>query len=432
MGLFKSLKGKLDVGTDDPTQSSSQDQYNTWSTSQEKHRIFGRSDEDPQFSTSNTSHGRAGEGPYAPPPGPPPSQRRGQGGGQEFAPPPDPPPSHRQNQTYGGESVDGYAPPPGPPPSQRHHLPSSNNADGDEEFAPPPGPPPSQSPKDSNPPPYHDWTVIPDTALLPPPPPLPQDYSPTNNASYVSAARAHEWCMRHPVFTPSMPAPEIYATVARGEMALEKPPPALTGRGFTLRREGGLTSSTWRIKTGPTQQDAVTMSSLPMYFAAVDNPARTRRQKTIYFEITVRGIANANSGVAIGFAAKPYPPWRLPGWHRASIGVHGDDGRRFVNDAWGGRDFVDAFQPHQTIGVGMTFSTQQVSGNTVKTSAFVTRDGRTDFERWRWEIDEERDERDEGVDGLMGEGDLYAAIGVFGGVEVDVKFRDGLDWRPEV
>lgn len=35
------------------------------------------------------------------------------------------------------------------------------------------------------PPPYHDWTVIPDTALLPPPPGMSYKYSTKSNATYA-------------------------------------------------------------------------------------------------------------------------------------------------------------------------------------------------------------------------------------------------------
>lgn len=115
--------------------------------------------------------------------------------------------------------------------------------------------------------------------------------------------------------------------------------------------------------------------------------------------------------------------------------MHGDDGRRFVNDPWGGREFVAAFRENETIGVGMKFEVEEPGGRVatgglgkVKTRAFVTRNGRAD-ERWSWDIDEERDERIEGVDGLTGEGDLYPVVGVFGGVEFEVKFGDSVSWR---
>ncbi|KAJ9605722.1 hypothetical protein H2200_009571 [Cladophialophora chaetospira] len=367
MGLFKSLKGKVDVGTDNP----SHDQYTS-------------------------------------PSDPPPSHRRREK--EEYTNPTGPPPSHRNQNKHD----DGFAPPPGPPPT--HHR-------QDDDFLPPPGPPP----KNDNPPPYHDWTVIPDTSLLPPPPALPQDYSPTNNASYDSAERAHEWCARNPVYTPSPPSHEIHLLANAGHITLESPPGPLKKSISTFRQTS---PTTWLIATSKHQPDAIFLSSIPMYFACVDSPLLTERPKTIYFEIHVRRIQNDTSGIAIGYAAKPYPPWRLPGWHRASIGVHGDDGRRFVNDPWGGQEFVSAFRENESVGVGMKFEVEEVGGarGKVKTSAFVTREGRSD-ERWSWDIDEERDERVEGVDGLMGEGDLYPAIGVFGAVEFEVKFGDSVSWR---
>ncbi|KIW30815.1 uncharacterized protein PV07_02515 [Cladophialophora immunda] len=385
MGLFKSLKGKVDVGTENPSANNNLGHEGGWSRTQ------GRQED-------------------------------------HYAPPPGPPPSHHQ-RNYGTEET--VQPPSGPPPSHRRGHDGTHN----EDFSPPPGPPPSHlsSSKPDNPPPYHDWTVIPDTALLPPPPPLPQDYSPTNNASYDSAARAHEWCAKHPVYTPSTPSHEIHLLANAGHITLE-PPPLQLRKHLTAFRQTSPT--TWHVATSKHQQDAIIVASIPLYFACVDNPLSTSEPKTIYFEIAVRRILNANSGIAIGFAAKPYPPWRLPGWHRASIGVHGDDGRRFVNDPWGGRDFVQAFKEGEVVGVGMRFSTQAATGahgggpgmGKVKTRAFVTRDGKAD-ERWGWDMDEERDLRDEGVDGLMGEGDLYPAIGVFGAVEFDVRFGDSVNWR---
>ncbi|KAK5210285.1 hypothetical protein LTR99_009364 [Exophiala xenobiotica] len=390
MGIFKSLKGKIDVGTDND------DRHQAYTTTEEKRRVFGHStaDNNPQSSSSMMSS-------------------------EQYAAPPGPPPSHRQR-----DDADLVAPPPGPPPSHRQRA----QQQGEETYLPPPGPPP---PSD-NPPPYHDWTVIPDTSLLPPPPPLPQDYSPTNNATYDSAARAHEWCDQHPVYTPSRPSADIHTLARTGHLTLERPPPAIvSSKNLTLRQ---ISPTTWSIRTSPSQkQDAIILSSIPLYFAAADNPLLTERPITIHFEIHVQRISNANSGIAIGFAAKPYPPWRLPGWHRASIGVHGDDGRRFVNDSWGGRDFLEEpFKPGETVGVGMRFSTTpapatgSASGRIgrVETSAFATREGQTN-KGWEWDVDEERDERDEGVDGLMGEGDLYPAIGVFGGVEFEVRFGQG-------
>ena len=126
-----------------------------------------------------------------------------------------------------------------------------------------------------------------------------------------------------------------------------------------------------------------------------------------------------------------------------------DDGRRFINDSYGGREFTSPFQEGETVGIGMRFST--IGGAEV----FLVRNG---TESGSWQVDEEVDNEDVrtphqvivlfmftvqpritcisnilsrfstqaqfgGVTGLNGEKDLYAAIGIFGDVEVDVIFH---------
>ena len=373
MGFFKSLKGKAEVGTDDlgGNQSAySNDQYpsgthDDLSTKEEKRRVFGTSSSLHPFSSSASRSSAPDNEPFTPPPGPP--------------------PSHSQQP---------------------------------ETFSPPPGPPPP-----ANPPPYHDWTAIPDTALLPPPPPAPQDFSPTNNATYESAEAAHNWCATHPVFTPSAPNDTLHNASQSGNVGLVRP--STLAKTAELKQ---LAEGTWSLKTRRGQSDSIVISNLPLYFAAIENPLHTEQPKEIYFETRILGIRDAESGVAVGFAAQPYPPWRLPGWHRASLGVHGDDGRRFVNDSWGGRDFVSAFEVGDVVGIGMRYLAEETGSGSGKCKAqvFFTRNGKE--EGGGWDVDEERDaERDEGVEGLQGESDTYPAIGVFGGMEVEVRFKRE-DW----
>ena len=175
----------------------------------------------------------------------------------------------------------------------------------------------------------------------------------------------------------------------------------------------------------PTCQDCILLSTLPLYFSRVDSPLVTERTRWVYFEICVIGMGQRgceDAGIAIGYCAKPYPTWRLPGWQRASLGVHGDDGRRFVNDTWGGKDFTVAFKPGETVGIGMIFSMPadgRRGGGKAHAEAFFTRDGRR---VGGWMIDEELDQESEGVEGLSGELDLYSAIGIFGAVDFEAYF----------
>lgn len=345
----------------------------------------------------------------------------------KFAPPPGPPPSHLSATHYSTTSTSQsdpgqYAPPPGPPP-------------GRNEYAPPQGPPPAQSQPGDAPPPYHDWTVIPDTALLPPPPSLGHETSPINNASLADADRAHEWCARFSLVRPHQPTAEQLASVQRGDIGLLRPR-EFHGRLDTLR------PGTWKGSTQAASSDCCIVTSSPLYFASSDSPWQTEVKKTIYFEVKIRSLGygrNATeSSVALGFCAMPYPTWRLPGWERGSLAVHGDDGRRYVNDTWGGKDFTSAFNAGDTVGLGMTFSVPSTppeygalspNSTTLKVDVFFTRNGRVEG---GWDIHEELDaSKDLGVEGLDGQFDLYGAIGCFGGVEFECLFnRQDWLWLP--
>lgn len=259
--------------------------------------------------------------------------------------------------------------------------------------------------------------MIPDTALLPPPPSLHHDYS-TNNASWDDAARAHDWCNRNHVYSPSKPHPSLHYAVQSGDVSLQKSP-EFKGK-LTMRGKGQ-----WKVETKSSSTDCVLLSTLPLFFSAQDSPLVTERSKNIYFELKVVAMGGSRgteaAGIAIGFCAKPYPSWRLPGWHRASLGVHGDDGRRFVNDPDGGLDFTRPFRPGETVGIGMTFRIPANTQNFARAHAEVcfTRDGKRDE---GWQVNEERDRESNSVFGLEGELDLYAAIGIFGAVEFEVQF----------
>jgi hypothetical protein len=210
----------------------------------------------------------------------------------------------------------------------------------------------------------------------------------------------------------------LYTAVQNGDLSLQKPPEFI---GDLVQRGKGQ----WKAKTKSSCMDCVLLSTLPQYFAAEDSPMMIERQKTIYFEVRVVGMGSNRgrdaAGIAIGFCAKPYPSWRLPGWQRASLGVHGDDGRRFVNDPDGGIDFTRPFNPGETVGIGMTFSVPQNAASTGKALAevFFTRGGKRDQ---GWQVNEERDKESDSVMGLEGELDLYPAIGMFGGVEFEAHF----------
>ncbi|RDA87072.1 hypothetical protein CP532_0198 [Ophiocordyceps camponoti-leonardi (nom. inval.)] len=78
----------------------------------------------------------------------------------------------------------------------------------------------------------------------------------------------------------------------------------------------------------------------------------------------------------------------MPGWHRGSLAIHGDDGRRYVNDSYGGRDFTSAFVRGSTYGVGMKIHRLDPAASSV----FFTCDG---VVVGGWDLFEETDAEDE-------------------------------------
>lgn len=234
----------------------------------------------------------------------------------------------------------------------------------------------------------------------------------------------------YPLYQPRLPNNAEYGSVNHGDVRLIAP------REFN----GNLTTSrigAWKGRTRAGSRDSCLLSNLPLYFAQVDSPLRTRATKTIYFEVRVLSLGGGRgtdeSSLALGFCALPYPTWRMPGWERGSLAVHGDDGRRYVNDTWGGKDFTTPIKVGQTVGLGMTFSIPdsppgydaRPSVSPLVVGVFFTRDGRKDG---GWDLHEELDAtNDLGVDGLEGNYDLHAAVGVFGGLELEVLFN-ARDW----
>ncbi|KAL4951807.1 hypothetical protein BDW69DRAFT_169083 [Aspergillus filifer] len=287
-------------------------------------------------------------------------------------------------------------------------------------YQPPPGPPPGYEASAGAPPPYHNWQeAVPDTAEFPPPPVSGNYNSNSGNASVDDAERAHDFCNNTPLYYPAQPSSVVYSSVSTGDIGPVAPPEF---RGI-VAKDG----TKWKGSTRDGNGDCVLLTNLPLYFAMADSPFVTGGRKTVYFEVKLLRLRAGPSpgdasGLSIGFAAQPYPTWRSPGWERGSLGVFSDDGCRFVNDSWGGRDFTDAFRNGETVGIGMTFQLPEKINLTKKldVKVFFTRNGQR---AGGWDLHEEVDEEAGGLHGLGGDFDLYPAVGFFGGVDFEICYH---------
>ena len=390
---------------------------------------------------------------YQPPKGPPPAT---------YAAPPGPPPSFQQRQqhrlgspdkhvsfarTASSNSVQGSSNSNAAPPSYSYQSPSQTQYSNEETYVPPQGPPPSKASFDA-PPEYttgHDWaSAVPDTSLLPPPPSISYHES-TNNASEDDAARGHDFCRNNPLWPPRQLDDHELRGLTIGFSSLIRPG-EMAG---TVER--GAQPGVFRIKTHRKCRDCCCLSSQPLY-SAFEGGRLKEVPLLAYFEVRILKL-HSDAGIAIGFVAPPYPTWRLPGWERASLGVHGDDGRRFVNDSYGGTDFAEPFKVGQVIGIGIEFLPSassddlppaygdgkgksmlqpgEVVSKRKEVRVFFTRNGKREG---GWDLHEEVDQNRDmpgGVTGLEGERDLHAAVGMFGGVEAEVVFgRHHWVWKP--
>ncbi|KAH9893068.1 hypothetical protein F4778DRAFT_749590 [Xylariomycetidae sp. FL2044] len=410
----------------------------------------------PQFQKKKKNNGEEmTQEDYAPPPGPPPSSRlhlhggaatvgAGSSSGYDYAPPPGPPPpaaaassssssyNNNNNANYNGGD---YSPPPGPPPTfsstttkNNPFLNNNNNNNNnryDDGYAPPPGPPPSFAPK------QHDWeTAVPDTALFPPPPDIfgAYDYSPANNSTQERYKSGLEWCEKYQLLEP------ISEELSLGHVGMFLPD-YIRDKGVVLSSHGEgvftIKAPVIRSKGSKDNEDMCLTSWPPLYSARTHG---TRLPVTIYYEVVIKKLANAVSVVALGYCAPPYPAFRLPGWHRASLGVHSDDGHRYVNDPHGGNPFTSPFKQGEVVGLGMEFFAVPDNqgqrgggvGNKIGVNVFFTRNGKLRTNE-KWDINEEKDRvLEKGVEGLQGYHDICAAVGVSGEVEVEVVFKPEL------
>lgn len=174
----------------------------------------------------------------------------------------------------------------------------------------------------------------------------------------------------------------------------------------------------WKVHSYAGASDTSIASYPPLYNVGAHSPLATGRKRTIYYEVNILKDSRREVSLALGFTAPPYPAFRLPGWHRGSVAVHGDDGRKYINDRWGGKDFTQPFKRGETVGLGMSLVPGQGGGIVVE--IFHTKEG---HEVGRWNLHEEADTKmDLPVHGLEGFHDLCASVGMFDKVDFEIVF----------
>ncbi|KAF7299905.1 Endosome protein [Mycena chlorophos] len=112
--------------------------------------------------------------------------------------------------------------------------------------------------------------------------------------------------------------------------------------------------------------DACFMSNLPV----IPGRYAGANKRGAYFEVTIRELLG-DATIALGMQCLPYPPHRLPGWHRRSAALHLDDRRLYFEDSEGGTDYLNPHTraPHvpqvqagDTIGCGYEYKTSTSVG----------------------------------------------------------------------
>ncbi|KAG7141203.1 Protein ssh4 like protein [Verticillium longisporum] len=340
-----------------------------------------------------------GHGQFALPVGGPPAGGPPAAGG-DFTPPPGPPP--------GG---DNYGPPAGPPPGGDNYGPPAGPPPGGD-YAPPPGPPPTDSKS------QHNWQhAVPDTSLFPPPPSFFTGFerSPANNASEQEAHAGAAWCDQYPLIQPVPLPPQAHEALRTHNINLMQPQ---NFRG-TLAPSATV-PGTWEGRTDVSAKDSCIIGYPPLYSAHAHSPLVTGRPVRIYYEVHIRPDSRPDEvDLALGFTALPYPNFRMPGWHRGSLAVHGDDGHKYVNDWAGGHSFTEPFRVGETVGIGMSLSPR--GDGSINVDIFFTREGKI---VGSWNLHEEGDaEEDLPVTGLEGYHDLSCAIGTFNHNSFEIIFE---------
>ena len=259
-----------------------------------------------------------------------------------------------------------------------------------------------------------------------PPPDLHHMFSPVNNASGDAFSAGAHFCGVHPLAPPLVSAcSDSLTRVLEAEIVMNPEPPHRHVSITTTQSHPPMTTIRVTKKNCP---DTNILSQHPLYLARYHHPSPTNPVVVFGYNLTITGLPiGVDNVIAMGFACMPYPHFRLPGWHRGSLAIHSDDGRRYCNDGFGGIEFTRPFSQGDHLGLGlvMRWVTAANGEGMVESEVVFLRDGKREG---GWVVREEVEEgREDPEIGLIGDRDVFAAVGVSGdkgvGVTVTVMKR---------
>ncbi|KAG6910761.1 hypothetical protein DXG01_007648 [Tephrocybe rancida] len=270
---------------------------------------------------------------------------------------------------------------------------------------------PQYNPPTSAPP---GWAPAPETS---------HQFGLQNEAPEEEFEAAEAFCAAHPVEPPHLLSTNIIERInAAGSRVWGLEPPRITRFiGNILNPEDSKSGDGCvQVATSQLCGDTCLMSNLPLVAGLYE----IQGKYGVYYEVYIESMDTQSEGfIAIGTACRPYPEYRLPGWNRMSAGLHLDDMRKFFEDPCGGRDYLPPntyikVGPNDTVGCGYEFQTGAL---------FFTYN------------DQRLPNAFSGIYLPRMQQDVYAAVGVSGGVNIKVNFggeyfrwAEGNEWSWKV
>ena len=255
-----------------------------------------------------------------------------------------------------------------------------------------------------------------------PPPDVHYIFSPVNNSSEDDFSAGARFCAMNPLAPPLVSAYlDSLTRILEAEIIMCPESPHKRISIITTQSHPPTTTIRVTKKKCP---DTNILSQHPLYLARYHHPSDTDRVVVFGYNLTITGLPlDGDSVIAMGFACVPYPNFRLPGWHRGSVAIHSDDGRRYCNDGFGGIEFTHPFSQgeHLSLGFVMRWVTAANGVGMVESEVVFLRNGKREG---GWTVQEEVGEGRENPEiGLTGDRDVFAAVGVSGGKGVEVAVR---------